>query len=448
MKKNTHLLFFALALGSSGSIWSSFTLVSNFGMPFDSNMWCCNQNMKTEMEEKNSSKKNHMHEDEKQFCLTSGVSVEHGFGEEGRNKDNETVDVYSIYSATENLAVLSTTEITNLGLSNVNYQSAVLVDPEDTSAGYRIKPTSSRSRTDLNLWNKLILPVESIPGQVEVCAYLPIRFIETGSTSWNRKVIPQNVPAPPTGLALTDPDEFISGVTSGLGLNINTFKESYIGDLHLMLGWKNCFEQVHDSLSSVSLSLQSGLIIPTSRNTDPNLALDVPFGNENALAVPISGCVNLNFMDRISLGGCVDIVPSFGEDSTRRIKRYATEGEIILSKTYNVRRDPGTLVRFTTSCQAMSGCKRFSFAGIYQYGWANEDKFTSNDAGFNKVVADAAEKAQEANYHNFMVRASVDFAKLSDSKFAPKLSATYKFPLKGKRIVLYDTFSFEASVQF
>jgi len=419
---------------------------TNFSLPHEGYLWTSSKYLVPDYYDK---------EDPKTFRLSCGAGVEYGFSPKGYDRSGNNVLPYQIYYPSENLLdanfpadkqnmIAAFSNMTLLGGNSVAKQTA------DSGLRFKMADGVSVKETDIMLWSRLALPIESMPGQIEVSAYCPVKFMDVSSVSWDPVDEVASMVPPIGGLSYLSAAEKINLLQTGNSNNLTaaSWNKVGLGDLNVLISWKHHYTQVNDALSSVGLYAQSGLSMPTGSRNDLDKVLALPFGYDGAAAIPMSLGINLHFSKNLRLCGSVDAAIFFGERANRMVRTKESEGALWLGKESNVYRTPGMLLGFNALFEVISSCKRYSLGFLYSFLKKAEDKYTSDSKSFNLDIQNKSEFALEKSCHNVTFRASVDLKEISDSNFAPSLSFSYKYPLKGERMVLFKTVKIEASINF
>lgn len=433
-----------LLLGVEGNL-SSFP-TTNFLAPHEGYYWTSSKYLVPDFHEKG---------DPKAFRFNFGANVAWGFSGEGRNKDNQTVDLYQIYSDQENTFPVDMTSLNAAGQAMVKaYTSlpilrALNLDPNDTALQLNAIPTTVASEWDVNLFGRLALPIESAMGQFEVAAYLPIKSVDV-KTSWDVQEPTTEYAIPLGGLNLISSKLFANGTQNlSMGaLTSDVFKKTGIGDLTLLSSWKNHFTQVNSEFSSVGVYAQMGITIPTSKKVDPLNILEYPFGNDNSITLPFGGAININFAKNFRACGAANVVVYLSETSDRLFKTKASEGELFVHQKFTAQRNPGAQVSLVALAEVTSDCKKYSAGIMYQFLKKYEDKFTSNDSNFSVELANGMQRYQEKLTHHISLRASADLTDVVDTEFAPTFSIGCRLPIRAVRMQVYKILDVELTFNF
>lgn len=443
-----------------GAFWSNeclkANLVTNFSLAHESYLWNSSKYLAANYQSP---------KDPKSFMLSTGVGVEVGFDPEGRDKDNNKVDVYQIYSKSSNIVPLAV----DWGTLSADAQSLLialtntpqLFDPgadlSNKSLQVNFTPKTDIKEWDVTPWVKVALPLESIDGQVELSVNLPIKFIDA-QTKWNAESasVVSNGPNP-GALQEISTSELLDVINSGKkNINTKSFNENGIGDISVLLSWKNHYTQVNDSLSSVGLFVQTGLILPTGKKSDLNKMLSFPFGYDGSAGIPVSGMVNLNFAKNFRVGAAGNVTFFFSESSDRYLKTNVNEGSYFLANHMTATRSPGIALGFNALAEAISSCKKYSAGIMYSYKKNYEDTISyeansivvnGSGSGMDAAIK-SMEEFKERSIHSIIARAGVDFKEVVESDFAPTLSLSLELPIKAERKMVFKILKLEASMNF
>jgi hypothetical protein len=430
----------SLILSSQGAYGFSQT---NFSLPHEGYLWTSSKYLLPDYYDKG---------DPKAFRLSVGSIVEYGFDCQGANKNNLKVGPYQIYYPTENLlqAELSAaSQIKVTALSNMNLIGGANNSSTAADSGIRFAMDDNVNvkEWDLTLWSRLALPIDAMPGQLELAAYCPIKSFDITNVNWNL-VNASNPNVPPVGAISLMTQAELAELFAGSSPEQRSWSENGIGDVNVFLSWKNHYTQVNDALSSVGIYAQVGLSLPTSKKLNITTPLAIPFGYDGAMAMPISAAINLNFSKNIRLCGSVDAVIGFKEEQERLTRNNESQGSLWLKDRVLVARTPGVIFGLNLLAEAISNCKNYSMGMAYSFVKKSADELSSSNEKFNGSIANKSEMALEKSFHNLTFRAGVDLREMVDSTFAPTLSVSYKYPLRGQRVMLFKTLKIEASISF
>lgn len=395
--------------------------------------------------------------DPQAFRLNFGSTVDWGFSPTGYNKEGDKVDPYSIYSSKENifpsnfmgLSQAAKDKIT--GLTNLPVLRALFIDPQDNSFAGNFVPKSTIKEWNLNLFARLALPIESLDGQFEVSAYLPIKYVKV-QTKWSFAPVATEAIYPPAGaLTLINASELLSivGIDSDSGkIEFEKFEQNGFGDLTLLASWKNHFTQVNSELSSVGVYVQSGITLPTSKKVDPLNILAYSFGNDNSITLPFGGAININFAKNFRISAAANGVFSLSETSERLLKTDAKDTELFLHSKMLAQRSPGAQISMASLAEVISECKKYRVGIMYHFMKKYEDKFTSTDVNFVPDVVNKMEKYQERVAHHVIARVGADLSDVVETDLTPSISLSYRHPFRATRIQAYKILQVEFALNF
>lgn len=393
-------------------------------------------------------------QDPKELRLSIGLSVEHGFQAEGRDKDNKEVGVYQIYYPTENILSLPLSAAGQniiAAMGNANLLAGSSLASNNIAGGgirYKMAEGAKLEETDLNLWGEVALPIEALPGQFKVGVYCPIKFMEAVGVKWEGVADPASVNTPMGMMSYQSTSSLLDLFLGGSDINTKDFCKKGVGDVNFLLSWRNHYTQVNDSLSSVGIFLQGGVSVSSSRRLDPKKVLELPFGYDNSVAIPLSAAINLNFAKNVRLSGTADLVAILDNTTRRFVRTGDAEGALFRKHEMEVCSSPGILFGFRGLGELISSCKKYSVGVMYEYVHKNEDTYSSTNSNFVAAMSAKDEKLKEKIYHNIVFRGGIDLREMSDSTLAPTLSIALKYPLRGQRVVVFRGLKFDASVNF
>jgi hypothetical protein len=150
---------------------------------------------------------------------------------------------------------------------------------------------------------------------------------------------------------------------------------------------------------------------------------------------------------RASLVG--DVLFSFRETSTRRLRKSYEQGEILISDKVTARREPGNLYRATALVELSTQDQIYSGNLGWQFVYKDKDKFVSLNADdYDMALINSSQRWQKKYYHQGIIGGNIDFKMLTQAKIAPKISLLYKFPIAGQRSEVFHCLNFLVGCNF
>lgn len=207
------------------------------------------------------------------------------------------------------------------------------------------------------------------------------------------------------------------------------------GDLVLSLGWtQNCHE-ISD-LDFVDTTLSFGVLAPTSKKQDYNLAFDLPLGYNGHIGMPFEAGVAAGAYDWFTLGGYLNAVCFFHTTDTIPLKTHSEQEGIIKLARGEVKIDRGTLWQAAGYAKADHVVRGLSLFAGYSFVKQNPTSLTptcDNSECFDPCIINSDVALQGWRMHtlNFMV--DYDFTK-EDSFLGPRFGVFYNMQVGGQRI--------------
>lgn len=217
-------------------------------------------------------------------------------------------------------------------------------------------------------------------------------------------------------------------------LNAGSVHESGLGDLSLQVGWSLNYQET-DVLDFLDLTIRSGILVPSSKRQNPNVVFDIPLGYNGHAAVPISFDAALGTYDWLTIGGHIGALIFFGDTHDVRLKtNKAQSGFIKLALDPCAHIEKGNIWEIGAYLKADHIVRGFSLLVGYAYVTEQRDNISvQNGPTFFSPIVNSDQMFASWNMHTLNLRAEYDFTK-RDSKFGPRITVFYDYPISGKHI--------------
>lgn len=445
--KNVNLPVF-LPLALAGIIFNGLGAVfsgNNLGFAYDDNVFwnyqlapCWNK----------------IYEDQKPYNFKTGANFEYAFNGHARDKDNFKGNLAQVFSKTE--SYLHSTADSTDPLVATSQLEKLLAPPflitNSTGKILHYSLTIKKTANDINFWAALEGPVQQ-NGQFCLSAYLPLKFVNIYDFNAEMLPLPQSIQAVIDAVpAVKDELNNIEKLTklNLAGLQLNTWENDKVwGDLHVMLSWNKTFAWMNQHETFVNIFAQGGLTFPTAEARDPQAAFAIARGNDNSIGLPLSIGVHADWQKMVRASFLADFLILKSESSLRRLRKNIAQTELLISDKVLAKKDPGMIYRATALLELSSQDKIYSGLIAWQFLYKKADKFVAfARPGYKQEVVNASERYQRQYFNNLIFAGKIDFKRLTSSPIAPKLTATYKMPITGKRVEMFHTLGITMSLSF
>lgn len=274
---------------------------------------------------------------------------------------------------------------------------------------------------------------------VSFALHLPFYVMELSDVRWFQKRCDE------TGSdKLTD--QFIETVCKATDLDITGWRRKGVGDLLAQGLWRQDFPQNKPLLTNVRTQLRLGLYFPTGKKEDEDKILAIPFGNDGAYGLLLSGGLDLTFNCFTRGGFDVEFLYLFGNTRCRRLATACNQTDLLFLSKVPVFKEFGLGQQYNLYLETF--WRGLIFNIDYQFLKRNEDKiFIFNDR-IDAFVANSAESLQDWTAHSLIFSLKYDFRYITPSHYAPMMSLWAKWGFNGKRAILLDTIGATFTLNF
>jgi hypothetical protein len=380
--------------------------------------------------------------------LKTGVSLEAGSTEEGRDANREKVDVFSIYAPTQ-ASVAAFDGPVGSNATAIAAKARLLPGGRATDDGtqghFTIK--GKYDEKAVTLWTKGKLPLKEAPGTWYVSGYLPIKSVSVNNLAWTDL---SSTTLPGYEIVRANITSHLAATFKDLGdLSIGNWSGSGIGDCTICVGWYDTFAQDREALKSARVQATVGCSIPTAKIRDEDEAFSIALGNNGAWGIPVSLGLDLEFAYGFEAGINVDFLNLFDKKHDRRLKTQAKQTDFLLLEKGEATKKHGTMWQFNLYGKANEIVNGLSVSVDYRFAKRDEDTLYPTSDSFSSETVNTSEMLKEWSSHDIIVQGSYEFAiGGKDRKVTPLMSAFYKVPLTGKRLVAAHTYGGQLSFTF
>jgi hypothetical protein len=243
-------------------------------------------------------------------------------------------------------------------------------------------------------------------------------------------------------------NDFISAIESIGDINLRGWRRAGIGDIAALIRWGKHFPQARPLLHNVYLGFRTGLTIPTGKETDPDLLLGLPLGNDAGAGILIAGTLEMLLCNYYLFGIDAELLHLFGNTRIRRVKTDMAQTDLIFLNKACAFIEPGFTQHFSLYFKNYFKYGVY-FMAAYQYTKQQESKLYFTTDQFDPSVANTAENLQSWTTHSAIFSLTWDFYNNNDCRsWSPYFSLLVKWGFNGSRAILADTITALFTVTF
>lgn len=375
-----------------------------------------------------------------------GAFAEYGTTDDARNWDENLSNALQIYNPYESSIAmfLGAPEGSTVDKMGKALGISAATATEDTSRG-KFCVTGEYEELSTVVFAKYRLPIK-LDGTFELAIYAPFKKVEWSDVCW----------ADQTKNVLAEDKEFKEDVSSQLcqkakelgclDINANGYSKTGMGDLVVMLNWNKGFKQDKEYLKKVYIHAGVGASIPTGEKKDHDQSLSVPFGYDGAWGIPANLGLDLDFINNIRAGVDLSFLGIFDTSGSYRMKTSRHQTDFLLLQKGDATLSQGPTWKFTLYGKAKKIIGGLSAMISYHFLKHDENRLSPKSYCFDYEIVNTAQSLKEWNSQSFVIEAAYDF--FPNSKFNPRISGFYKFPVLGKRVLLAETFGGQIGITF
>ena len=225
-------------------------------------------------------------------------------------------------------------------------------------------------------------------------------------------------------------------------LNLIGWSRTGIGDIALITEWYRDFPQAKPLVKNVSLTVRSGMTLPTGEKINENDIFSIPFGFDGSASLFIGGGIGVNWLYHLRWGIDFQFFHLFGNTRERRIKIADRQTEFLFLAQDKVFKDPGFVQRYNLFVEGFHIFHGLTASMVYQFYKRSDDSLAICSNAFNPNIANTANSLLEWTTHNALIKLTYDFQYDLDENttyFKPQLGLFYKFSFNGERSVLVNS---------
>lgn len=251
----------------------------------------------------------------------------------------------------------------------------------------------------------------------------------------------QFTPAWQTFLAL------LPSILQKYGISTAPTTTSGIGDISFLAGWTNNYEETRE-IDYFDTSFRVGILFPTGKKRDEDLAFSIPNGYNGHFAIPATFDLAVGWYDWFTLGTHFGAMAFVRKNKVLRMKTDCGQSGFIKLAKGEARVDPGTIWEINAYAKADHVLCGFSFLVGYSFANKHRDTISPCDlAVFTPLIVNDDEMFLGWKMHTINFIAEWDFATY-ECPWMPRYGAFFNLIVGGRRIFNTHVGGFQIGVDF
>jgi hypothetical protein len=248
-----------------------------------------------------------------------------------------------------------------------------------------------------------------------------------------------NTPAWQSFLALSQ------SIFAKYGLTVGPISHSGIGDLSILTGWTNNYEETQE-IDFFDTTFRIGVLFPTGRKKNINEAFDIANGYNGHYAVPISLDFAVGWYDWFTMGVHFGAMPFLKKKQELRLKTDCLQAGLIQLARGEADVVPGTIWETNAYMIADHVICGLSILLGYSFALQNNTTITPVDLVlFDTALVNTDETFLQWKMHTINLIVDWDFSSY-ERPCAPHFGIFYNFVIGGQRIFDTNVGGIEAGV--
>lgn len=230
-------------------------------------------------------------------------------------------------------------------------------------------------------------------------------------------------------------------------LSMSSWERTGVGDLAVMLAWRDDFVQLRPILRNVRPYIRGILRFPTGKKEDLHKVFAFPFGANGCPGMVAAAAIEAWLFDHLQLAVDAEFTYFWGRTETQRIKTDSAQTDLLFLTRACAHIQPGFMQHFTVLARYAGACGYpLNITLAYQYTKQLDSEITLCTPLYDVATAQAAESLDEWATHS--VVAQLRYAHTLSNKTMIEGTFFVKHGFNGKRAVLFDTVGLELSWAF
>jgi hypothetical protein len=225
-------------------------------------------------------------------------------------------------------------------------------------------------------------------------------------------------------------------------LNINPINHTGVGDLSILGGWTNNYEETQE-IDYFDTTIRFGVLFPTGKKKNIDEAFDIANGYDGHFAIPVSLDFAVGWYDWFTLGAHFGAMPFFKKTQEVRLKTDCKQSGFIKLAKARAHVHPGTIWEANAYILADHVACGLSILLGYSFANQNHDQINPVDTTlFNTVLVNSDNEFLGWKMHTINLLADWDFATY-EHPWYPHIGGFYNFVVGGRRIFNTNMIGFE-----
>jgi hypothetical protein len=232
-------------------------------------------------------------------------------------------------------------------------------------------------------------------------------------------------------------------------LAIGNYKRHGLSDLYLGATYNQLFPHKQGLLSNVNLQIQGGFTLPTGKKRDINQLFAFEFGNNGSVGAVFGGGIDLNYVDRVRIGGNAQFLYIFGNSNCERIKTDLAQTDLLFLTTAKAYTQWGLTQKFYIYGELYKIIKNISLQAGYQYIRHDNDKLYVSSNSIYLPIVNSAQSLQEWTINTLVLKARYEHdEELPDRCWSPRIEFFYKKGFNGRNSLISSSIGGHVSFSF
>lgn len=217
------------------------------------------------------------------------------------------------------------------------------------------------------------------------------------------------------------------------GLCAGPVKEWGAGDLSLLVGWTNNYQET-DLLDFIDITVKTGVLAPTGKKRNENEIFSIPIGYNGHWGIPASLDVSFGTYEWLTMGAHVGAIFFLDRCYCVRMKTDCNQSGFVRLACAPATVKEGTVVECGAYLKADHFVRGLSAMIGYAYTAQHDTLLTPQDSCvFDPCIVNSDDRWKNWQMHSLSFIAEYDFTK-KNARFGPRLGLAYNLIVGGKRI--------------
>lgn len=223
------------------------------------------------------------------------------------------------------------------------------------------------------------------------------------------------------------------GILNKYNLSLSGFNKTGVGDLSILCGWTNNYEDTQE-IDYFDTTFRFGVLFPTGRKKNIDLAFDIANGYDGFYAVPITFDLAVGWYDWFTLGMHIGTMPFLKDSRLVRLKTDVNQTGFIKLATGRASVHQGTIWEANAYVLADHVLCGLSFLAGYSFATQNKWYIAPEDSVlFPEMIVNSDEQFLGWKMHTINLLLDYDFATY-DHPWYPHVGFFYNIVIGGERI--------------